>query len=237
MLESTVAGGYLFVRAASRPARPESGVLPRSIWTPTSCICELYPDYWALPWCNPSREAIDTAIRELGIRPAEFAPLQEWVEQQLELGGVGFPGVPLRLEVAQQFAARFLRAGPEIKLLGIGLPEAWVEDFLATGRPGPGEGTPGIHRAVASGEPLAPGGEPLGFEPLGYDHGSFHSFICNSLEKDYAEELHLPINEHGRFWELAACERAVEYTRLESTGAEPALWQPWLVVEYPRTAA
>jgi hypothetical protein len=73
----------------------------------------------------------------------------------------------------------------------------------------------------------------LGFEPLGYDYGGFHSFICNSLEKDYSKDLHLPINEHGRFSELAACERAVEYTRLDSTGAEPALWQPWLVVEYP----
>jgi hypothetical protein len=122
------AGGYLFVGSASRPPYAEAKVLPPSLWTPTSCICELYPEYWALSWCNPSQDAIDAAILELGIRPADFASLQEWVEQQLENGGVGFPGIPLRLEVAQQFAARFLHAGPEIKLLGIGLPESYVDE-------------------------------------------------------------------------------------------------------------
>lgn len=225
----------MFVGAAPRPSYAEAKVLPESLWTPTSCICELYPDYWALSWCNPSQDAIDAAIRELAINPAEFTTLQEWVEQRLEHGGVGFPGIPLRLEVAQQFAANFLRAGPEIKLLGIGLPEAYVEEFLSEAGPGPGEGAPGIYQAVESRALLAKGGVSLGFEPLGYDHGGFHSFICNSLEQDYAKELRLPINEHGRFSDLAACERAVQYTRLDSTGAEPALWQPWLVVEYPRT--
>lgn len=231
------AGGYLFVGAAARPAYAESKVLPPSLWTPTSCICELYPEYWAFSWCKPPQDDIDAAIQRLGLAPADLQPLREWVEQQFEQGGVGFPGIFLRLEVARQFAASFLRAGPDIKLLGIALPQAYVPEFLAEARPGPGEGPPGIYQAVESGAPLAEGGTPLGFEPLGYDYGGFHSFICNSLENDYAEKLQLPINEHGRFTELAACERAVEYTRLDTTGAEPALWQPWLIVEYPRAAA
>ena len=42
-----------------------------------------YPEYWALSWRNPSRNAIDTAIRELRIGPADFASLQGWVEEFL----------------------------------------------------------------------------------------------------------------------------------------------------------
>lgn len=227
----------MFVGAAARPAYAEAKVLPASLWTPTSCICELYPEYWAFSWCKPPQDQIDAALQQLGLSPSDFQPLQEWVEQQFEQGAVGFPGVLLRLDVAHEFAASFLRAGPEIKLLGIGLGEAYVQEFLSEARPGPGEGSSGIYQAVESGAPLAAGGASLGFEPLGYDYGGFHSFICNSLEKDYSKDLHLPINEHGRFTELADCERAVEYTRLDTTGAEPALWQPWLIVEYPRAAA
>jgi hypothetical protein len=230
-------GGYFFVGAAARPAYAGSKVLPELLWTPTSCICELYPEYWAFSWCNPPQEEIDSAISHLGLNPSDFQPLQEWVEQQFEVGGVGFPGVLLRHEVALEFAAKFLRAGPEIKLIGIGLPEAYVEEFLSEAEPGPGEGPPGVYQAVESRGSLAEGGVPLGFEPLGYDYGGFHSFICNSLEADYSEELNLTINENARFSEFAACELAVQYTRLDSTGAEPALWQPWLVVEYPRAAA
>jgi hypothetical protein len=231
------AGGYLFVGAAPRPQYSEARVLPASLWTPTSCICELYPEHWAFSWCKPRQGDVDAAIRQLGLDPADLQRLQAWVDQQFGQGRVGFPGIFLDLEVARQFAASFVRAGPEIKLLGIGLPELYVPEFLAEARPGPQEGPPGVYLAVESGAPLAEGGASLGFEPLAYEYGSFHSFICNSLEKDYVERLRLPINEHGRFTELAACERAVEYTRLDTTGAEPALWQPWHIVEYPRAAA
>jgi hypothetical protein len=232
-----ISGGYLFVGAAPRPPYAGSRVLPASLWTPTSCICELYPEYWAFSWCKPPQDQIDSALRQLGLNHADLGRLQEWVGQQFERGGVGFPGIFLRHEIALGFAAEFLRAGPEIKLLGIGLPEAYLDEFLSEAQPGPGEAAPGIYQAVRSRTPIAEGGMSLGFEPLGYEHGGFHSFICNSLEKDYAEKLSLTINEYGRFGDLAACERAVEYTRLDSTGAEPALWQPWLVVEYPRAAA
>lgn len=227
----------MLVGAAARPAYAEASVLPPSLWTPTSCICDLYPERWAFSWCKPPQSDIDAAIRRLGLGPADVQPLQEWVELQFGQGCLGFPGIFLGLEVARQFAASFLRAGPEIKLLGMGLPKAYVPEFLAEARPSPREGPPGIYQAVASGTPLAEGGASLGFEPLGYEYGGFHSFICSSLEKDYVGRLGLPINEHGRFTELAACERAVEFTRLDATGAEPALWQPWHIVEYPRAAA
>ncbi|MCC7138006.1 MAG: hypothetical protein IT460_06205 [Planctomycetes bacterium] len=84
-----------------------------------------------------------------------------------------------------------------------------------------------------------PAAESLTFEPLGYEHGRSHGFIGNSLEKgkDYVERRQLPINEQGRFAELAACERAVESTRRDATGAEPVLRQPWHVVEVARATA
>lgn len=228
------AGGYVFVRAFSRPDTAETELLPAELWTPTSCLCDLYPEHWAFSWCKPRREAVRSAVAGLGLEPSDLEALQAWADTQLEAGGMGFPGMLLHLDAAREFEARFLRAGPEIKLLGIGLPESDAQAFLTEAEPGPGEGAPGVYQAIAAGAPLAGGGTSLGFEPLGYEFGAFHSFVCNALQNDYAKELGLRLNDHGRFSDLAESERAVAYTRLDSTGAEPALWQSWAVVEYPR---
>jgi hypothetical protein len=197
----------------------------------------VYPEYWGFSWCRVSQGDADAALTQLGLSGSDLRPLQAWVEAEFERGGVGFPGVFLQYAVAVEFAERFMPNAPGVKLLGIGLPHDRVEAFLSEGRPGADEGAPGIYRAVESGAPLAGGGTPLGFEPLGYDHGGFHSFVCNSLEEDYSNELGLTLNEHGRFADLSACQRAVEYTCLDTTGAEPALWQPWLVIDYPHGRA
>jgi hypothetical protein len=78
-----------------------------------------------------------------------------------------------------------------------------------------------------------PRGIALGFEPLGLETGGdFHSFICNGLEANYCGRLGLELNRHGRFDTYDACRAAVEYTMLDSTGAEPVLWLPWAVSEY-----
>jgi hypothetical protein len=233
----TISGGYFFVRAGASPENTEPGLLPERLWTPTRCFCDLYPEYWAISWCAPSQEETDLAIDQLGLAPSDLQPLQQWVERQLEQGGVGFPGTLLRHDVALEFGARFVRDPRDIKLLGIGLPEDCTDEFLAEAAPRPGEGPAGIYQAMEAGADLHAGGERLGFEPLGYDHGGFHSFICNSLERDCALALGLTINPNGKFTERADCDRAVEFIRLDSTGAEPALWQPWLIVEYPWQAS
>jgi hypothetical protein len=174
-------------------------------------------------------------MNALGLSSADLQPIQDWVGKHFERGEVGFPGTFFRRELALEFSERFLLGGPELKLIGIGLPEAYVAEFLEEGAPGASEGVPGIYQAVEARTQLDEGGASLGFEPLGYESGSFHSFVCNSLEKDYSQVLNLKLNRHGRFTDLAACESAVEFTRRDSTGAEPSLWQPWQVVEYPKT--
>ena len=74
-----ISGGYMFVRGAPRPPYAESSVLPESIWTPTSCICELYPEYWAFSWCRPPQEEIDAALAHIGLASTDLCLLQDWV--------------------------------------------------------------------------------------------------------------------------------------------------------------
>jgi hypothetical protein len=175
----------------------------------------------------------DDEIRSrLGLDEGGLASLREWTRVEHERGVLGWPGVFLDLSTAQEFSRRFLQRRSEIKLLSLHLPQRYVEEFLAEAHPQGNEEPSGFFSAVNSGVRATAEGRPLGFEPLGFDQSGFHSFLCNSLEEDYSSRLGLVLNEHGRFSELEDSEAAVHYTRLDSTGAEPALWQPWLVVEY-----
>jgi hypothetical protein len=73
-----------------------------------------------------------------------------------------------------------------------------------------------------------------GFEILGEEWGEwFHSFVCNSLENEYVERLHLSLNKNGLIDCYEDAVRATDHTNLDEVGAEPVLWQPWLISEYP----
>lgn len=56
----------MFVRGAPRPEYADSRLLPERIWTPTSCICELYPEYWAFSWCTHAQDETRAALAQLG---------------------------------------------------------------------------------------------------------------------------------------------------------------------------
>ncbi len=59
-----IAGGYFVVGRGSRPSYRDSSRLPELLWTPTSCICDLYPEEWAFSW-NWERSAEAAAFAEL----------------------------------------------------------------------------------------------------------------------------------------------------------------------------
>ncbi|MBK8010207.1 MAG: hypothetical protein IPK13_02605 [Deltaproteobacteria bacterium] len=90
----------------------------------------------------------------------------------------------------------------------------------------------GLYTVMTRRRPLEVGGRALGFEILGFDLASFHSSLCHRLEKDFADKLGVHLNPEGFIADEDSARRCAEYTGLDATGAEPALWQPWQVVLY-----
>ena len=69
---------------------------------------------------------------------------------------------------------------------------------------------------------------------LGEEYGEwFHSFVCNALENEYLERLHISLNPNGLIDRYDDAVRAADHTNLDEVGAEPVLWLPWLISEYP----
>jgi hypothetical protein len=133
---------------------------------------------------------------------------------------------------ARQFADLFLDSNTRLRLLGIALHTDSVDEFLSNQRPGPDQGEPGIYSSVGRRSALEPGASELGWEILCYDHGGFHSWLCNGLEKEVARMCGIRPGPAGFVVEADDAATAAEYCGREEVGAEPGFWAPWLITEY-----
>jgi hypothetical protein len=130
------------------------------------------------------------------------------------------------LDTARTFAVEFDLPCGELALLGIGLPSSHLAAFLEDESPW------GVSEVLQQRVPMAAGGQRLGYEVLGLDgDGTFHSWICNSLEGDAATELEVRPNENGFLETLADAERVARWANDGERG-EPVFWEPWLVARY-----
>ena len=68
---------------------------------------------------------------------------------------------------------------------------------------------------------------------LSYEYGIEHSWLCNSLERDAAEQLGVTPNSNGLIDLYDDADRVAEYANRDDVTTEPGLWLPWLIVQYP----
>ena len=231
----TISGGYFLTRAVERPPYVAASLLPSRILSISECICQFVPDSWAIEWMNVEAQARAAEATERGLSPAVQSEVISWTTQKLADGDFGYPNVFFSARDARLFAGRFMAGAADLRLLGIGLHPDSVEGFLSSEQPGPGEGASGIYDATSSGAELERGGTDLGWEVLCYDHGGFHSWLCNGLEKDIARDLGIKPSSTGFLADPVQAVAAAEYCGREDVGGEPGFWAPWLVVEYPLT--
>lgn len=94
----------------------------------------------------------------------------------------------------------------------------------------------GFWAAIDTPRTLAPRGEPLGFELLGHDGGSGHSWICNGVERWFQEEKGIGSYAAGLLPAEETADACLAYIYNEYLRAEPVPWFPWLLLRYPLTS-
>jgi hypothetical protein len=154
----------------------------------------------------------------------------------LENDKFGFPNVFFDLQLAQRFCSQYLQHLSEVKLLSIALRAEECANFITHYTPPPQVAENGVRRKLRAGQSIEEQAQFRGFEILGHDGASFCSFVCNSLEKDYHEKLGIRFNQHGLIDYYIDAQRAANYAMLDEVGAEPYLWHPWAISEYPLEA-
>jgi hypothetical protein len=224
-------GGYYLVKGCETQEPMNKEILPAMIFSISSCVCKIYPDIWALSWVKNSEEEIEKVKTDLNLDNSGFFELQRYADLLFNSNKFGWPNVFFDINTPGEFYHKYMKDIPHIKLLGIGLSEEYVNKFLEKEKPLHGHGKPGVYENLSCHKYMETSKE-LGFEILGYDSGSFHSFICNRLETDYRDRLNIRLNENGLIESYDDAAHAAEYTMKDDVGAEPALWMPWVIYEY-----
>ena len=136
------------------------------------------------------------------------------------------PNAFLTLPLAREFVQRFV-TDKGVQIIGIGLHTSLLPSFHGQLEKDMNQGS-GLVDRVGRMEPLADGGSLLGYEPLGYE--AMHFLAVSLRAGRSAKLLGIRPNQNGLISKL---EDAIQVTEdLVRTGAEPAIWEPWLLVNY-----
>jgi hypothetical protein len=222
MRSDLAAGGYFIARPYARE-ESMSDLLPSIVVSASPCIADIGP---SLTWDERTTKDEEEAAG-LGIATEQLDTVARWLANAYESGRVRWPNVLDAPEVARAFVTHFDLRTNDLVLLGIALPEHHVGEFLDEQ-----EEWLGVRQLLEERKPLASSpAEVLGYEVLGHDFSTFHSWLCNRLERDAAAELRITPDERGFLNTLEEAERVARWAN-EDKGTEPVLWQPWLVVRY-----
>jgi hypothetical protein len=136
----------------------------------------------------------------------------------------------MSLRAAREFRSPSLGAVKGLRLSGLSFARVVALEFLREEAPQQGHGAPGAWTALTRGVRLVNGGDRLGFDVLGAQHGgSFHTFSCNGLEQEFNLKLGISFNEHGLIVDYVRVVAACEYSNRDDVGAESVAWYPFRV--------
>jgi len=175
---------------------------------------------------------------QLGLSLNNFQLFEQWIEKHRNTGDVLFAQVFSGLHSAGDFLNRFLVHLPGIRIISIGLPERYKSDFLkdvelfSSKNPKPY----GVEKMLSQHHPPGiEGAKKVGYEVLGFDSGSFHSYLCNGLERDFRQHFNFSPNRYGLINSIEEANRYSDYCNALGEETESVLWFPWAIFEYKKS--
>jgi hypothetical protein len=227
-------GGYFIVKPAKIEKWQNKKLLPKIIWTP-SHLCDIYPGAEGLSWASDTKESKKWE-KELMLSNEEAIDIRKLCDELFELEKLGWLSVFLDLESVDLFMSAI---NPTLtkdwKILCIATTKKYVEEYIEFFKQEEGsnvvEGEYGVRKMLRK-TIVCPDimNGFRGFEILGCEYGFFHSFMCHSMENDYSKKLGIHLNKNGLIDNFKDAEKASDFTR-SPLHAEPALWQPWAIIE------
>ncbi|WP_233550625.1 hypothetical protein [Exiguobacterium sp. RIT452] len=231
-----ISAGYFLVMPTPRKDYMDEKIVPETVLSVSSCLCKQYPDTSIL-WGN-SEVKKARYMDQLGLSLNTVQLFEQWIEEHRNTGDVLFPQVFSSLHSAQDFLNRFLIQHPGIRIISIGLPERYKSDFLedielfSSKNPEPY----GVEKMLLQHHPPEKdGAKKVGYEVLGFDSGSFHSYLCNGLERDFRQHFNFSPNRFGLIDSIEEADRYSDYCNALGEETESVLWLPWGIFEHKRS--
>lgn len=227
-----VCGGYFLVRPSPAPDWTHGESQSSPVLSLSDCICPSVSAHWASPWVDVAEEERLREAAAFGLGPGTLPSVLDWFDQSMETA-MGWPNVFRSVWAARCFARRFLTVGADVYLVGLGLAGTDVARLLRDASRSDESWAPGgILEMIAAGLPPEPGGEALGWEVLGFDHGGFHSWFCNRLEVEVEAELGIRPGALGLIARGSDALAVADYAAGDP-GVEPGVWLAGKLLSYP----
>lgn len=213
----------------------EDKSVPPVFYTPSTCLCDLYPSSDLLGWQSKEGQ-LASHYASLGLSHAEGEALTEHLQTLFDTRLWGLDSIFTELSGARAVARRWLSGIAGLKVLGLELPGDWQLSFLAAFQDGNGkdicsQGTGFAARAGAT----AQGGRVLGFEVLGVSPWSdAHTSACSDVRQDFRAGFGPEFNAHGFLTTLQHAELAAREYMFEADGSgiEDCDWFPVRISEW-----
>lgn len=220
-----ISGGYFLTKLIPRPDGI-SDLIPSTIVTLSNCFTQIAPDDWADSGYNYDAEERNAEAKKFGIDASVVPELVDHFTQAVAEHHIttAFPC----LAVAREFY-QLCEDKSSAVLVGIGLHRSLLPSLYRQKDDHVNRGYDLFERVDANTD-LEAGGEPLGYEILGFEATKFHSWLCHNSPVEAHDNFGVKPNGNGFIDSLTDAVRITEYVK--ANGAEPAVWEPWLVVRY-----
>ena len=195
-----------------------------SIVTISECFSDIHPCLTKCYYINHDKDQIDYQ-EKLKLDDDAFNKLKIKVSELINNSNLYYDSHFSTKEDALQIRNTFFSAISELKLVGISIEEKLV-DTLADE----------LHSAdnetdrYWSKKMLQSGGVFLGYDILGFDHSSFHTYLCNGLDKDISKHYNISINKYGLIENSYS--EVVDFAKIIEGKGEYVLWIPFAVHLY-----
>lgn len=228
--ENFYLGGYYIVKPTNREDWMDGEIFQDVVLSASSCICEFFPDLDII-W-SQSEKKKKKYRKELMMDEKTFDEMKEFICERYE--AFESQCVFDSYEDIFKFYNRFFSTRDDLKIIGIALPKKFKRVFLEDADENDAETLESeVCKNIFYEKYINPKGKILGYEILGYEYSSFHSYICNNLFDYYRDKYGFKLNENGFISTLEEVEKLVDYTNRENLPSEPVLWLPWILIEYP----
>jgi hypothetical protein len=192
----------------------------------SACFTDVVRDIVQLQWdrYEDVTETIAEEARAFEIDSSLIPELVGWAKSQHNENYIVLTDLRPALELYTRFVTKL-----SARVIGIALHKSLLASFEVQLKKDVNEGF-GLVELVRAMLPPVAGGKPLGFELLGFSGTKFHSWLCHYAPKEVDERLGIRPNQFGLIDGLEDARRVNDY--LLETGAEPAIWAPWLLLDY-----
>ena len=140
-----VSGGYYLTHRAARDRSPE--LLPERLISASNCICQFFPDSWAIEWASESADERLRKAATFGISGVDLPKVIAWATASMQQV-FGWPNVFYTLEAAREAREGFLAQDSEVVIFGLGLHDSHVAEFLEAAKPSPSLSAVSISRCI-----------------------------------------------------------------------------------------